>query len=308
MFNEDTGFDFAVNTDGYYDLKNGNISSIKNFGGAEYTSENANIAHKNGIEYHYYDSYYWQMNDDGTVKLKNGKPEINPYANETGFRSNVKEIMAVGDVFVQMDYTKNKKVEDIYHSYVGYKGNSIESTLIEESDTKKNKDLNYKNENTGVDLFSSTHYFAPDLGELYSCDGCKNTTIKCNDSYLNGILGNSKAVYSCRDGNFYNGTKVTSWDGAYHSEGCVKHNSTKVKGNYNKVELLASELKDSLKPSRAPLPVSPEVATRMQAVLCSSVLTREAVSRWGSICSAISLKAQVGPCHSSRQWVFSSTV
>ncbi len=39
----------------------------------------------------------------------------------------------------------------------------------------------------------------------------------------------------------------------------------------------------SRKPSSAPFPVSPEVATRMHTVFSSSVFTREAVSRWGSI-------------------------
>ena len=53
----------------------------------------------------------------------------------------------------------------------------------------------------------------------------------------------------------------------------------------------------------AALPVSPEVATRIQAVRRSAVLSSAAVSRWGSICSAISLNAQVGPCQSSRAYV-----
>ena len=60
-------------------------------------------------------------------------------------------------------------------------------------------------------------------------------------------------------------------------------------------------LSTSRKPSRAAFPVSPEVATRMQTVFFSSFFTSEADRRWGSICRAISLKAQVGPCHSSRQ-------
>ena len=64
----------------------------------------------------------------------------------------------------------------------------------------------------------------------------------------------------------------------------------------------------SAKPSMAALPVSPEVATRMQTVLSSPVLRRAAESSWGSIWSAMSLKALVGPCHSSRQWVVSSRV
>ena len=54
------------------------------------------------------------------------------------------------------------------------------------------------------------------------------------------------------------------------------------------------------------MPVSPEVATRMHTVFSSSSFRREAVSRWGSICRAMSLKAQVGPCHSSRQKVLES--
>ena len=64
----------------------------------------------------------------------------------------------------------------------------------------------------------------------------------------------------------------------------------------------------SAKPSIAALPVSPEVATRMQAVLSSPVFFRAAESSCGSICSAMSLKALVGPCQSSRQWVASSRV
>ena len=64
----------------------------------------------------------------------------------------------------------------------------------------------------------------------------------------------------------------------------------------------------SAKPSIAALPVSPEVATRMHTVLDSPVLRRAAESSWGSICRAMSLKALVGPCHSSRQWVAPSTV
>lgn len=56
----------------------------------------------------------------------------------------------------------------------------------------------------------------------------------------------------------------------------------------------------SANPSSAALPVSPEVATRIQAVRFSPIFFSEAVSRWGSIWSAMSLNAQVGPCHSSR--------
>jgi hypothetical protein len=51
----------------------------------------------------------------------------------------------------------------------------------------------------------------------------------------------------------------------------------------------------SRKPSRAALPVSPEVATRMQTRFVSPHFVREETSRRGIICSAISLKAQVGP-------------
>ena len=62
----------------------------------------------------------------------------------------------------------------------------------------------------------------------------------------------------------------------------------------------------SAKPSMAAFPVSPEVATRMQTVLSSPVLPKAAERSWGSIWSAMSLKAEVGPCHSSRQWVWPS--
>ena len=64
----------------------------------------------------------------------------------------------------------------------------------------------------------------------------------------------------------------------------------------------------SAKPSMAALPVSPEVATRMQTVLPSPVFFSAAESSWGSIWRAMSLKALVGPCQSSRQYVVSSTV
>ena len=57
----------------------------------------------------------------------------------------------------------------------------------------------------------------------------------------------------------------------------------------------------------AALPVSPEVATKMQAVFSSPRLRRAAERSWGSICNAMSLKAEVGPCQSSRQWVASSS-
>ena len=56
----------------------------------------------------------------------------------------------------------------------------------------------------------------------------------------------------------------------------------------------------SLKPSRAALPVSPEVAVRMQIFLLMPVFLTEAVMRCGSICRATSLNAHVGPCQSSR--------
>ena len=58
---------------------------------------------------------------------------------------------------------------------------------------------------------------------------------------------------------------------------------------------------------RGALPVSPEVATRMHAVLSSPVFFRLAESSWGSICRAMSLKALVGPCHSSRHQVLPPT-
>ena len=62
-----------------------------------------------------------------------------------------------------------------------------------------------------------------------------------------------------------------------------------------------------LKPSRAALPVSPEVATRMQNSWSSSPRSRSsralAEKNCGRHCSAMSLKALVGPCQSSSTWV-----
>ena len=55
----------------------------------------------------------------------------------------------------------------------------------------------------------------------------------------------------------------------------------------------------SLKPSRAALPVSPEVAVRMTASFPPPAFCRAVVRKWGKICRAMSLKAQVGPCQSS---------
>ena len=66
-----------------------------------------------------------------------------------------------------------------------------------------------------------------------------------------------------------------------------------------------------LKPSRAALPVSPEVATRIMnswsnvpSARCWAALAEK---KWGRHWSAMSLKALVGPCHSSRMWVSSSS-
>ncbi len=56
----------------------------------------------------------------------------------------------------------------------------------------------------------------------------------------------------------------------------------------------------SAKPSRAALPVSPLVATSMHTPRDTPCFFSDAVSRCGSICSAMSLKALVGPCQSSR--------
>ena len=49
----------------------------------------------------------------------------------------------------------------------------------------------------------------------------------------------------------------------------------------------------------AALPVSPDVATRITTFLSTPSFLIEVVSRYGSIWRAISLNAQVGPCHSS---------
>ena len=66
-----------------------------------------------------------------------------------------------------------------------------------------------------------------------------------------------------------------------------------------------------LNPSSAALPVSPEVATRMQKSwsIAPSSLSFAALAekKRGRHCSAISLNALVGPCQSSRTWVFSSS-
>ena len=62
----------------------------------------------------------------------------------------------------------------------------------------------------------------------------------------------------------------------------------------------------SRKPSSAALPVSPLVATRMLATRSSPFFFREAVSSRGMICSAMSLKALVGPCQSSSTQVSGS--
>ena len=56
----------------------------------------------------------------------------------------------------------------------------------------------------------------------------------------------------------------------------------------------------SAKPARAAFPVSPEVATRMTVSLSGAVFDTETVKKYGNICRAISLNAQVGPCHSSK--------
>ena len=77
----------------------------------------------------------------------------------------------------------------------------------------------------------------------------------------------------------------------------------------------AHALATSRKPSRAALPVSPEVATRMQELPVELPLGPQLGHRgWpgrsaAGTCSAMSLKAQVvGPCHSSSTWVFSERV
>jgi hypothetical protein len=62
----------------------------------------------------------------------------------------------------------------------------------------------------------------------------------------------------------------------------------------------------SAKPSSAALPVSPLVATRMQTFRSSPHFFSDAVRKCGRICRAMSLNAQVGPCHSSRKAVLLS--
>ena len=63
----------------------------------------------------------------------------------------------------------------------------------------------------------------------------------------------------------------------------------------------------SRKPSSAALPVSPEVATRMRkswsSLPCSRSWAALAEKNRGRHCSAMSLNALVGPCHSSSTWV-----
>ena len=59
------------------------------------------------------------------------------------------------------------------------------------------------------------------------------------------------------------------------------------------------------KEASAAMPVSPDVATSMTAVFPSAVFLSERVKRCGRICSAMSLNAQVGPCHSSKICLFS---
>ena len=55
----------------------------------------------------------------------------------------------------------------------------------------------------------------------------------------------------------------------------------------------------SWKPSRAALPVSPEVAVRMRMSFSMPLTVFAAVSSWGSMDRATSLKAEVGPRNSS---------
>ena len=68
----------------------------------------------------------------------------------------------------------------------------------------------------------------------------------------------------------------------------------------------------SRKPSSAALPVSPEVATSMRKSPLSLPWARSfwalAWKKRGRHCSAMSLKALVGPCHSSSTWVPSESV
>ena len=55
----------------------------------------------------------------------------------------------------------------------------------------------------------------------------------------------------------------------------------------------------SRKPSSAALPVSPEVAVRIHIFLSGITLAAETAINRGRSWRAMSLKAQVGPCHSS---------
>ena len=63
----------------------------------------------------------------------------------------------------------------------------------------------------------------------------------------------------------------------------------------------------SRKPSSAALPVSPDVATRIMkswsSLPCSRSCAALAEKNFGRHCSAMSLNALVGPCHSSSTWV-----
>ena len=56
----------------------------------------------------------------------------------------------------------------------------------------------------------------------------------------------------------------------------------------------------SAKPARAAFPVSPEVAVRMMIFSFRLFFFAEVTIRYGSMESAISLKAKVGPWNSSR--------
>ena len=64
----------------------------------------------------------------------------------------------------------------------------------------------------------------------------------------------------------------------------------------------------SANPSRAALPVSPEVATKITTLCFSPVLAIALVRTWGKSCKAISLKAEVGPCHNSKTEVLAFTL
>ena len=68
----------------------------------------------------------------------------------------------------------------------------------------------------------------------------------------------------------------------------------------------------SAKPSRAALPVSPDVATRIMnswsSFPCSRSCLALAEKNLGRHCSAMSLNALVGPCQSSSTWVVALSV